>query len=453
MRPKVKRVIKDAQVLSGASARFISIVDAGANETPFVEIKSKHRGENDMTIKKRTNVPQPAKKSHKPVTTSQKNDKTEQFDKVIAKFEYSTKQFKTEKSVRDHLASSDWEGDVTIEKKGALWIVTPDDLDEDEELTNVQKVASGDTGVSAFIGLKKKEEETSEDEESEDEEEAADEDEEAEESETDDEDEGEEEEAEEEQASTDTAKKSTPKAVKPAAKTPAKKVAPIVKTAAELRKEFLAKRSTERQVEKKFSYWGAYDSLTDDFKEVVEKGMSDGVPPGVEELNYCLTVAIKNALNSEMTPAEKTAVMTKAAESFATTVGALDELFTTLVGAESVAKIVTKSDIPVAEVFMENHADFLATEAKAVATKSAKKVVSKKSVAIEDTVIDYSNIEDKLDSLATIVSKMAERAPVSKSARVEETGEEDDDENTQRRATSKKHVSDDAWIASRGLTL
>src|SRR5690348_14071852 len=116
MRPKVKRVIRDAQVLSGATANYVSLVTEGANETPFIEIKSKH-GDKHMAIKKRKGgqATSHVAKSHKPISSAKKNIPSK-LEKVVARFEYDTDEFETEDAVREHMGASDWDGEFTIAK-------------------------------------------------------------------------------------------------------------------------------------------------------------------------------------------------------------------------------------------------------------------------------------------------------------------------------------------------
>lgn len=438
MRPKVKTVRRSAEVLSGAKATFVSLVDAGANETPFTEIKSKNGAKG---MKKKLTA---AKKSHKPLSSKKGKAETKaKLEKAISHFEYDVAEFATEEDVRKHMDASDWEGEYTVEQKGDIFVVTPDEL-EGIELSNVTKVDTDDDGVAAYIGMKPvdvlaeaaKAVKAADGEEAEDDGEEAEDGEGADEECDDDGEEGD----DDDDLEKPIAQLSDKKPAK------AKKAAAKPKTTLSKRDAFLAKRKEEKaaaKAEQKFDYWECYCSGENQFAQLMKDAMSDGVPPGVNELTYVLNQSVANILgDSELTTEEKAAQLTESATSFAETVAKLDGLFQEIV-EKSVEEVVTEETVEAANHFIEIYGDFLNGETLAPAA-SAKKVQKSSKGGDKSPVIDYSGIQkavgDLISPLAEKVEKLASRAPLSKSQSVDDT----DNGDTNKQTAKKKSVDDDA---------
>ena len=174
MRGKIKTARREASKLHGATATYVSLVDAGANETPFTMIKSKD-GAKAMTIKKRKT----AAKSHKPLTSAKKggSDAVEtRTETLIAKMVFDGDMFEDEQSVRDYIAKAEWEADEieVVQNSDGDWEARSDGL-TDDDFTKIGKVDTDEDGVEAFVGQREvevKTEDASDDDTDEDDDEA-----------------------------------------------------------------------------------------------------------------------------------------------------------------------------------------------------------------------------------------------------------------------------------------
>ena len=361
MQAKVKTARKKASRLHGAKATFVSLVDRGANETPFTIIKShtskNENGDNTMGIKRRKVADSKTKttKSHKAIGSAKRDDKTPVLEKRMVSLSFSSDVYADEAAVEAALKNTDWEGELVITKnaKSGDFEVREDGL-TDDDFEKIAKVDTPDKGVTAFIGMYAINEE--DDDADEEEEEVQD-------SDTSEE---EEEEEEEVQAS---------EKVKPKKKALSK------------RSKYLKARKDASKLEK-FDVWDAKYGGGDTISKVLEDGMSyDGVPPGVYEVTAAYGAVISNVLKSNDDHADKRTALAKAAVEVATIIADIDEYFETFLdqAEEVVAKVFKGDNLGHITKWADGHADFLNGDGFAP-------VAVKKNVDVAAPTIDYSKL-------------------------------------------------------------
>ena len=278
MKGKIKSARRKASKLHGAEATFVSLVDAGANETPFTIVKSAD-GAKAMPITKRKT---PAKKSHKPVSTKKKTATPETTtETLIAKMVFSSDHFEDEAAVETYLDAAEWDAEsIKIEKNDdGDFVARANDL-EDDDFEKIAEVnldgEEGVEGVQAFVGQRQVEVKTDDAADDEDDDAAEEEIEDV--SKSDDDDEDDEDDAEGEEEEVTTEEKGKKKPYEKAKKTPAKKAAPKKKLSK--RAQFIAKRKDERAKEVKFDVWDARFSSGNTLAKTLKDGMDwDGTPP------------------------------------------------------------------------------------------------------------------------------------------------------------------------------
>lgn len=424
MRPKVKQARRKASKLHGATAGYVSLVDRGANETPFTLVKSKN-GASAMSIKKRGKSK--AAKSHKTVNRDRKNspEVETKSETMVAKMIFSADVFESEDDVRDWIKDAEWEAEeITVTKNAdGDYEARPNGL-TDEDFERLGAVEVEDEGVSAFVGERKVL--LTDDEEDDDEDTTTD-------DETDDE-AGTEAKAEEDAAEDED---ETGSNVEPEAEATEQKATatPVTKRAA-----FLQKRKEARQTEKKFDAWDAMFSNGNELVEVIKDAMDyDGVPPGVAEVQFAFNTTIGNILKSDAGGRQD--ALNKAASEFAEIVGGLDEFFSKYVDmdAAEVEKHVKDADL---RDRLAKWADAYADSLEAVAEPVQKSAPVKgtKAEAPEAPAIDYNKIST---TVAELVAKAVE--PLSQQVEAV-TGTVES--IASRRPSKKAAGSDDAGTAA-----
>lgn len=419
MRAKVKTAWREASKLHGATAGFVSLVDRGANETPFKEIKAA-KGVGAMGIKKRTDL----QKSHKKLATRKKEAPAVEQKTVMAKIVFSQDHYEDEQAVRDWIEKAEWEGDdVTIEDDGDGNFVARPEGTTDASYKKLASVETNDEGVTAFVGVlevsvKAEDGDDADDEDEADADDAADD--------GDDEDDGD-----------DLADEA-----KSADKTEA---APVKKSA---RAEFIAK-SKAKVV--KFSGWDAFYSQKNTLSEALKAGMSwDATPPGFYDVQAAFNGVVQTILGDEAEGVNKAEALKKAAADYADILVGMDNFFDGYInaGEETVKKSVGDSAEKIAK-WAEGYAQFVGGETPAVEQKAAETVKKEAPAPVVDEtkIADLiakamAPMSDKIAEVAGTVSKMAERRPTKKSADLTDAGGGD-------RKTEVKSEADktDDWIA------
>lgn len=430
MRAKVKRAKREASKLHGATASWVSLVDAGANETPFTLIKSKD-GVTAMSIKKRNKGKAGVKKSHKTVNPQRKKAAEEEVktETLIAKMVFDGELFETEEAVTEYLEKADWEAEETsiVKNDNGNWEVRPDGL-EDDDFSRIAKVDVDEEGVEAFVGLRELKSEDADDADDD----AADDDEETVAKEDDDEDGEDDDEADDEDDDEDEEADEVAKSKKPVKKAIKPKPAKLSKRA-----QFLAKRAEERQSVAKFDAWDAKWSKSNSIAKALEAGMEwDGVPPGYYEVQAAFNGVAANIVgNEDFDAAGKQEALNKAALDFAEIIGGLDTFFDAYVGedAESVAKAYEdegKRD-QVAK-WAGEYADFAAGETPETETVSKQEKVSKSAGSEGESVTATTiaaliskavePLTEQIEGVSGKVEKMASRRPSKKAADAEDNG-------------------------------
>jgi hypothetical protein len=417
MKIKVKRAIREASELHGATATYVSLVDRGANETPFTLIKSAKHGVTAMAIKKRSEAPQTTKKSHKKVTTVPKTEAATEAksEKAIIKFSFAADNFADEQSVKDWLADSDFAPEELVIKAldgggfealdGALVDVTPVrvgkvDLSEDDE---------DDAGVIAHIGefIVKADDPDEEDEES---------------------DEGEDEEDEGEAESEEKGygkKKPMPKDEEEASDEDEAKVETKTDAAPSKRSLFIKQA---KETVAKFSGWDAFYAKKSTLSAALEAGMQwDSTPPGYYDVQAAFNGVVAAILGEESMPADaKAEGLMKAASDYAEILIGLDSFFDAYVGAgeENIAKTFDKNeDRAKLEKWAKGYALFLSGGEAEHHTKAATKplqstaTTADTTVAVADIIAKaLAPVTDKLEAVTETVEALASRRQTQKSS-------------------------------------
>lgn len=449
MRGKIKSARRKASKLHGANATYVSLVDAGANETPFTIIKSAD-GASAMPIAKRGKTP--TKKSHKTIAPKRKSTAEETTtETLIAKMVFSAETFKTKKSVQEYIDGAEWDAEsVKIEKnEDGDWVARANDL-TDDDFTKIAKVnlegEDGVEGIEAFVGQREvaKSEEASDDDEDEDEADEAvtkSEDEDEDDPDTDAEDEDD---ADELTAGEAAADKLTDAIFKE------KKAAP--KTKLSKRQEFLAKREAERQKAKKFDAWDARFSKGNTLAKTLKDGMEwDGTPPGYNEVSVAFSAAVSNILADDGLGDGKQDSLNQVAMQYAEIIGGLDTFFDLYVDSdeETIAKsFEDEAQREYLAKWAEDYADAVQADANDPATeKKAEKKSAVQSIAA--TGMDTENVVklvkealapvmQQVGDIGETVEALSTRAPTKKAA------DASDGDPASPRTVRKQKATDDA---------
>lgn len=421
MRAKVKTARRKASKLHGAVAGYVSLVDRGANETPFAVVKS-IKGEKTVAIKKRG----AEKKSHKQVGSGRKKADAQNVRKqsVMAKMVFDGDVFEGEDDVREELKKAEWEGDLAVSQNGdGDWEVRPDGT-TDDDFIRLSKVETDTDGVEAYVGeqeISEEEEEEEDDDEASTEKKtdgsgesagaeggepkAGEEDEEG-------DDEGDDEEDDEPK---ETAEKKT----------------------VSKRSAFIKSRKSAKTKEKKFDAWDARFSCSNSLAKALKAGMEyDKTPPGFNELQMAFMGVMGNIVGDEgLDVSQKQEALNKSALEYAEVVGGLDSFFDAYLNAadETVAKSIDSEDERKAlKKWAESYGDFVADPEGALAAPETHK-----KAAGEPAAIDYNKIggtvaelvakavEPLQEEVASVTDKLealSKRRPTKKAADPEEVG-------------------------------
>lgn len=432
MRAKVKSATRQASKLHGASAHFVSLVDRGANETPFTLIKSAN-GAKIMSIKKRNK----SRKSHKKVNSpkvAKSDDTVVTTETIIAKMVFDSDVFETEQEVRDYLEKAEWETDAEIKieaDENENWVASEDGV-TDDDFSRIAKVEIDEEGVEAYVGERSVEDAADDDDEDDPDAVAK----------SDEEDEDEDGDEEDDDADDDDEPESAAKAKKK----PYKKAAPVKLSK---RQQFLAKAKDEREKAKKFDSWDARMGKENTLAATVKAGMSwDGVPPGYYEVQAAFNVTVASIINSDE---DKTELLSKAANEYAEIIGSLDAFFDAFIegGEEIVAKAAgddTEAQEALAK-WVEDYGEFVNSEGKAEAPAALAKSADASAVTIDYTKIGkemsglvskaLEPVQQQLEAVTDTVEALATRSPTKKAADPADSG------SAKTRKLAKKGTSDE----------
>ena len=408
MRAKIKQARRKASKLHGASAGFVSLVDRGANETPFKMVKAAE-GIGAMAIKKRNE-----QKSHKKISTGTKAAPAAVTKSVIAKMVFDQDFFEDEDAVREALEKAEWdaEGVVITDDGQGNFVARPDGTD-DSSYIRIDKVDTEEEGVEAYVGkIEVKASEDADDDEDED----ADED-------------DEDEDDEEEVAKMNGKKKKPYKdEAKDEDKSKEAKSAPVTLSK---RAAFIAKAKASVA---KFSGWDAYYSKENTLVQSLKAGMEwDSTPPGFYEVQLAFNGTVSAIFADEaLTGSTKQEALNKAAMDYADLIGGLDAFFDSYINAdEDIVKKSVEAEDARAKLakWAEGHASFIASEGNDVGPASVKKAAI--APAPEGVAIDYKRIEqtvadlvkkavepvtEQVQSVSGTIQKLADRRPTKKAA-------------------------------------
>lgn len=433
MRAKVKTARRKASKLHGATAGYVSIVDRGANETPFKMIKTAE-GTGAMGIKKRTDL----QKSHKKIASGKKAAPVLETKTVMAKLVFSQDHFESEADVQDWIAKAEWDAEgVEITDDGEGNFVARPEGTTDESFKKLASVETDDEGVSAFVGAMEVEAKS----EGDDEDESDDEDE----DESDDADDADDEEEDEDDDEAEAEAKAAAK--KAAAKV--KKVAPAPVNLSK-RASFIAKAKT---LVCKFDAWDAFYSKKSTLSEALQAGMKwDATPPGFYDVQSAFNGVVQGILSDETEGFDKAGSLTKAATDYADILTGMDTFFDAYIdaAATTVAKAMGGEE---GRAKLDKWAEGYA---QLVAGTSEEPVVEKKTAKPAETALDDTRIADlvskamaplteQIEGVVSTVSKMADRRPTKKGADLTDANDKrnvekksDEDQTSEWLATKRK---------------
>lgn len=353
MKQKVRQVVRRVNYLKDATPLFVSLVDRGANETPFAALK---------TLSKETTV---ARKPRKAPEAPERAAKRNEQNIAVYGLRFAKAAFPSEAEVAAYLDGNDWT-DYVIEAKEDSFFAKGKDAQTDGVLREIEMEA-GVTGV-VYESAPDAQSET----ESEDSTEEAP-------------------APSEKSAETDTEDGATPP---------------------ETPQESASKGQASSRPVKERKYWCYYAECSTSYvlADVLLAGMADGVPPGYEELEDAMSAAIVNAHRHADDPAS--AVSAILAE-FNRLVGSLYALFKGGTEAKSLAAPETKSpqspasETPVQE--LQEIKDALAAVAKSVETLGAK--ISAVETAAEAAAEKASGLEASVKALENSVPEKKAKTP------------------------------------------
>jgi hypothetical protein len=292
MRQKVKRIEKLVKLLKEGEPRWVSLVDHGANQTPFLEVKMADGSV--RRVHRITHMPRKTAGEPDMKTSNQKRAKASSVRKLV----FSQEHFASEADVRKWLKKNNWAEGYEVkeaEEAGEDVFVAEDKgaTDTDFVKGSIRAVkVEGSKGVTGFVGELKAVENADDDDDAED----------------------------------------TTKASKP--KTKGKKgdsgSACLTAKAAGLDKETTAK----------FDSWYAYMSDGKTLEDVLEDGMKDGTPPGFYDVMFATQKAIGNVLKDE--EADVASDVKSIADEMADIVVGLHALFVKIVDENSAKKLAKK---------------------------------------------------------------------------------------------------------------
>ncbi len=329
MKPRTNVSRRVVTVLKKPTAKFVSLVDHGANQTPFDTVKQA----NGVKCMARA-----LKKVKKPKASATTTKKTEAVDDLSAsgvlRLEFSKKNFKDEDAVQAYLDENNWEDCEIVEEKTKFVVKSTAYTEDDFESVREVEVPST-KGVSAFVGNLLDTAEEDEDEENSQKSSGSDDDDELEEDEeNEDEDDEDEDDGENDDEVEDTTKSGAPKPLtaaeeqalddedeengedddnsedddasetededdEEASETEDEGSDDTADDADKAKKTVMKTCHSNKAVDqyiRKFDHYGAYLSGGMSLNEVMSDGMVDGVPPGVDEIMYALRKSVGNAL-------------------------------------------------------------------------------------------------------------------------------------------------------------
>jgi hypothetical protein len=376
MRPKVKSAHVKAGKLHGATAQFVSIVDRGANETPFTLIKTA-KGASAMGIKQRGNT----KKSHKTVQTGKKSSaEAPKMITEMASMSFDLDIFTTKKSVLAKIEEMEWDAENIVVTKNAddgVWEARVKGV-SDEDYERLEKVETDEDGVEASVGSR----EAGDDEDIEDaqnillSEDDDDDDDDADDDDDDDDD--------------DTVEKGYKKPVKKTA------VKPVPAVVLSKRAAFVNARKGVEKIAK-FDSWDAHFSKGNTLAKTLTDGMIyDGLPPGYYEVQAAFGAATSNIVSDDGLGAGKQEALNKAAMDFAEIIGGLDTFFDGFVDADEASVKKVFPDEEARDILVKwagEYGDVLAGKAVETISKS------------DGAAIDYNQIGE---TVANLIAKAME---------------------------------------------
>lgn len=299
MKIKPKEVKRRVGILTDPQPTYVSIVDHGANQTPFNSVKRDRpiTSSNPATKEKKMTLKAGKGSTRKPVVT---------------RLTFSKSLFASEQKVSKYLETKGYDSVSEVQDGDDVWFVTSTDDVSALKLDKPRSTATKDAGVTAFIAEiigKADEPETTEDEEDGEEGEAAD----------DNAEEGDEE-------APASSKRARAKVIEPA-----KKAAPAADEESDDENEYdtvLEFPPTAEGVTK-FDWWASYMSDEGDLRGVLADGIGyDDVPPGVDVLVQAAHWTMGNIFgNEELSDAEKKAKLAQMGSDLADLAYGLYDLF------------------------------------------------------------------------------------------------------------------------------
>lgn len=302
MQPKQRQVEKLVRVLRDPEPRFVSLVDHGANQTPFVAVKNANgKGVSHMALRTKTS----------------KKDSTASKAAAVLRISFPTEGFSDEAAVKAWLKKFEWdESTLVLAKSDDGFVATSKNLKAEDFEGNLRKV-EGEGGAVAEVGvLKASEEDAAEGDED-----------------------------NQPGDTTDTGEEGDKQPETTDVSDKDQHEAPLLLGALMSAKTVAVKG--DKEAVKKFDWWASYLSGETSVAEVLKDGMSDGLPPGFQEVMYATQKAIANVLKAGDEKGKDKKIKNIANELAQMTI-ALDDMF---------------------DQIKESKADNISAEAKAAAAK------------------------------------------------------------------------------------
>jgi hypothetical protein len=413
MKKKLKVIEKNITYLDNPKPLFVSVVNYGANQTPFKLLKHLNPIENEDTMKHKIQ-----KFLKDGVSITLKDEGNGEYS-AVRKMIFSLEKFATETEVKSHLDDNGWEN-YQIQKSDEGFEVSSESATE-EMFYDVRSIKSSDVeGLTIFIGkvnltdedktlLSKSAEESTEEEAP-----VA-------------------EEAKEEAATEEAATEAEAEVEAPVAEAGVAEVVAEAETVIEnaeaqetvAKAEGDSKKLDEAETLSKFDWYTAYYNSDTDFEDLL-KSSKDSTPFGYDELFFTFQVSMGNILKSKKYSGkdEKLSEMKKQFSKFSEVLGKAMSAYDDICGMP-VEKVVEKQND-----FMLKCKKFLSSE---VSLKKSEGQPVIKSEELQTLVKSFEEINTKLDTIL----KGSEKKETTNEPIIRKSDIRDNTKNTHEAAVKK----------------
>lgn len=356
MKQRVKTVEQSVGYLRGGQVRYVSLVDHGANQEPFRILKQVKKGDGVMPRKLKFNT--------------KKVDTASPKASAISRLTFAKSAYADEASVISYLDENGWEG-YTVEDSGEMFTAKGAEVSVENE-----RPVEVETGIISYVGeVVETPADAADTVDGGDTEEKA-------------------------------AKGKCPDCGNATAQCSCKKSdAKDAEDKSDKNPETEAK--SEAIVAVKYESWDAYVSSEGKLADVIEDGMSDGTPPGFEDIMLAVRTAAGNILKQCTTPAECEAQLLKLGADFGGLLALVASTYNTFITTEDTGEMAQKYVASVKKFAG------IVDSAKSAGTEDALAAILSKLSSIEDSVANAAkDAKTALEEVAAM--KTAKPATVSR---------------------------------------